>query len=174
MISVRRLGRGDEAILRYLAEHDPDFDIPDRTPTPTPLDALDDGQAAAYLADPTVLHWVALDAEDGTAGIGTGDGPQGDPEAGAVIGFLSCLLLRYRAQPARELLLYEIGVRRDRQRRGVGRTLMTEMTEWMDEHRVPEVWVGADNQGAEQFYAACGFAADVPATYMIMRRPWAT
>jgi hypothetical protein len=28
---------------------------------------------------------------------------------------------------------------------------------WMEDGDVPEVWVLADNPGAEAFYAACGF-----------------
>jgi hypothetical protein len=31
------------------------------------------------------------------------------------------------------------------------------MLRWMREEGVPEVWVLADNPGAEAFYAACGF-----------------
>jgi GNAT superfamily N-acetyltransferase len=58
---------------------------------------------------------------------------------------------------ARELLLYSIGVRSSHRRRGVGTSLVREMLRWMEDAGVPEVWVLADNPGAEAFYAACGF-----------------
>jgi ribosomal protein S18 acetylase RimI-like enzyme len=149
MATIRRLGPGDEAVLAGLARDDPDFDIPDRWPPADALQPLADEEAAAYLADPTVLFWVAeTDAR--------------------VVGFLTCIVMRYRAQPGRELMLYEIGVRRDARRRGIGRSLVDVMTEWMKANGVAEVWLGADNPGAEQFYLACGFAYDNPATYMIL------
>lgn len=37
---------------------------------------------------------------------------------------------------------------------------MKELDAWMAEHGVATVWVLADNEGAEAFYAACGFARD--------------
>ncbi|MDQ1681167.1 MAG: hypothetical protein QOI42_2026 [Frankiaceae bacterium] len=148
MATIRRLGPGDEAVLAHLARHDPDFDI-DRRPPAEPLQPLPDAEATAYLADPTVLFWVA-------------------EAAGEVLGFLSCIVMLYRAQPGRELMLYEIGVRRDARRRGLGRALVDAMTQWMRSNGVPEVWLGADNSGAEQFYLACGFVYDTPAAYMIL------
>jgi GNAT superfamily N-acetyltransferase len=54
-------------------------------------------------------------------------------------------------------LLYSIGVRRAHRRRGVGRALVDEMFDWSRDHGLDEVWVLADNPGAEAFYAACGF-----------------
>ncbi|MCU1678732.1 MAG: hypothetical protein JWM93_3490 [Frankiales bacterium] len=152
MVDVRRLGPGDEGVLRLLAERDPEFDIDDRAGPSEPLDPLTDEQARAYVADPTVLFWVAEVRDE-------------------IVGFLSCNVTRYRAQPPRELLLYEIGVHRDHRRRGIGRSLVEVMTEWMDANGIPEVWLGADNAGAEQFYLACGFTYDDPAAYMILRRP---
>ena len=153
MTDIHRLAAGDEAVLRLLAERDPEFDIRERNGAPpAPQEPLTDEQARTYLADPTVLFWIAENGPD-------------------VVGFLSCNVMPYRAQPARELMLYEIGVHRDHRRRGIGRRLVAEMTAWMDEHAVPEVWLGADNPGAEQFYLACGFEVDDPATYMILRRP---
>ena len=152
MANLRRLRAGDEHILRLLAERDPEFDIADRQPAPEALDPLNDDEARRYLSDPTVLFWVAQHGAD-------------------VVGFLSCNVMPYRAQPARELMLYEIGVHRDHRRRGIGRALVAAMTDWMTENGVPEVWLGADNPGAEQFYLACGFEKDDPATYMILRPP---
>jgi GNAT superfamily N-acetyltransferase len=132
---IRRLGAGDEHVLGLLAEQAPEFDLARRTAPERPLPPSD---AAAYLADPGVLHWVA-------------------EEDGRVLGELLCHVLRLPSRHTRELLLYSIGVRAGDRRRGVGKALVAEMLGWMQEADVPEVWVLADNPGAEAFYAACGF-----------------
>ena len=133
--TVRRLGPGDEPLLEMLAEQAPEFDLAGRSSPERPLSASD---AAAYLADPGVLHWVA-------------------EEDGLVIGELLCHVLRMPSRHPCELLLYSIGVRASDRRRGVGKELVEEMLRWMKDAGVPEVWVLADNPGAEAFYATCGF-----------------
>lgn len=135
-ISVRRLRPGDEALLAALAGEADDFDLASAS---APEDPLSDAGAAAYLADPAVLHWVA---EDG----------------GHLVGELLCHVLRLPSGKGRELLLYAIGVRSAYRRRGVGTALVREMLGWARREGVEEVWVVADNPGAEAFYAACGFA----------------
>jgi GNAT superfamily N-acetyltransferase len=145
---VRRLGPGDEPVLETLAREDAAFDLEGRVDAPEkPLDAA---AAAAYLADPGVLHWVAEDA-------------------GAVVGFLLCHVLRLRHGAPRELLLYEIGVRATHRRRGVGRLLLGAMDAWMAEQGVAVVWVLADNPGAEAFYRACRFLPNDPQPVMLER-----
>jgi predicted N-acetyltransferase YhbS len=134
--TIRRLGPGDEHVLELLAREAPEFDLAGRTSPERPLSAHD---AADYLADPSVLHWVA-------------------EEDGLVVGELLCHFLRLPSKAGRELLLYSIGVRASERRRGVGRELVQEMLRWAEEAGVAEVWVLADNPGAEAFYAACGFA----------------
>ena len=137
-ISVRLLGPGDEPVLRLLSEQEGAFDIEGRGEPSTPPEPAD---AAAYLADPAVLHWVAeLDGE--------------------VVGFNLCYVLRRRSETPRELLLFEIGVRHDARRRGAGRALIAAMRDWMERERIAETWVLADNPGAIAFYAACGFVRD--------------
>jgi N-acetylglutamate synthase-like GNAT family acetyltransferase len=88
-----------------------------------------------------VLHWVA-------------------EEDGVVVGHLLCYVELRRAGEARQLLLYEIGVRQASRRRGVGTRLMQAMRQWMKDEGVVEAWVLADNPRAKAFYAACGFARD--------------
>lgn len=134
-LAVRRLGPGDEPVLALLAEEAPDFDLAGRSGPEPPLPPA---QAARYLAEPGVLHWVA-------------------EEDGRVVGELLCHLLPLPSGAGRELLLYSVGVRAGRRRRGVGTALLGEMRRWMDEAGVPEAWVLADNPGAEAFYAASGF-----------------
>jgi GNAT superfamily N-acetyltransferase len=137
-MTIRRLGPGDEPVLALLAREAPEFDIAGRT---APEEPLPPGEAAAYLADPAVLHWVA-------------------EEDGRIVGELLCHLLRLPSRDGLELLLYSIGVRASHRRRGVGRALVEEMLRWMRAEGVREVWVLADNPGAEEFYAACGFRHD--------------
>jgi GNAT superfamily N-acetyltransferase len=131
-VTIRRLGPGDEPVLRLLAAEAPDFDLPGREPQP-PLSAED---AAGYLSSTWVLHWVA-------------------EEDGSVLGDIVChvIPLPHRGP---ELLLYSIGVRAAHRRRGIGRALVAEMFRWAAANRMREVWVLADPE-AEAFYEACGF-----------------
>jgi GNAT superfamily N-acetyltransferase len=134
-IEIRRLGPGDEGVLASLAREADDFDLAETSRPEQPLPA---SAATAYLADPAVLHWVA-------------------EVGGLVVGELLCHLLRLPSGHGRELLLYAIGVRSAHRRRGIGSALVREMLAWARDERVEEVWVLADNPGAEAFYAACGF-----------------
>lgn len=148
-IAIRRLTSDDEEILALLARDDEDFDVDDRGKERAPLPSA---VARQFLGDANVLVWIA-------------------EEGAAVVGFLSCQLVRRRAD-APELLLYEIGVREAHRRRGVGRALVDTMSTWMSAHAVAEVWVLADNNGAVAFYRACGFAVpDGQATYMTRIAP---
>jgi ribosomal protein S18 acetylase RimI-like enzyme len=140
--TIRRLGGDDVSLLDVIARAESDFDVDGRS---APRETTDG--ARAFLEDPSVLFFVAEDA-------------------GELVGFLSCQLIRRRAD-APELLLYEIGVRSRQRRRGVGRALVDAMTRWMDAREIREVWVLADNDDAVAFYRACGFTvSDGPAIYM--------
>jgi ribosomal protein S18 acetylase RimI-like enzyme len=144
-VSIKRLGPGDEGILDLLAREDAEFDLEGRS---GPLEPLKPVMAQRYLANPAVLHWVALEGE-------------------AVAGFLYCIHLPLRSGDGHELLLYEIGVRQSERRRGIGRALLTHMETWMQQNGVGVVWLGADNAAAVEFYRACGFAAEAEqAVYM--------
>jgi aminoglycoside 3-N-acetyltransferase I len=135
---IRRLGPGDEAVLAVLAADEADFDLEERSGPRAPAVGAD---AAEYLGDENVLHWVA-------------------EEEGVVLGHLLAYLERRRAAPARQLLLYEIGVREAHRRRGIGTALVGAMCAWMADHDVAEAWVPADSGEAEAFHAACGFVRD--------------
>jgi GNAT superfamily N-acetyltransferase len=88
--------------------------------------------------DPSVLQWVA-------------------EEGDAVVGFLYAYVERRRTRDPFQILLYEIEVEDGRRREGIGRALVAALETWMGERGIAEVWVLADNPGAEAFYAACGF-----------------
>ena len=137
-IQVRRLGPGDEVVLKQLAADEPDFDVPGRSQPAEPVSRAD---AAAYLADPTVLHWVAEDDD-------------------YVVGDLLCYVERRSTGRPRDLLLYEIGVRERYRRQGIGTMLLEAMGKWMEDESVKDDWVLADNPEAEKFYTSFGFARD--------------
>jgi ribosomal protein S18 acetylase RimI-like enzyme len=142
------LGPDDVAILEHLAVNDPDFDLDGQG---EPLEPLSPSAARRFLADPAVLFWVAR-------------------QDGEVAGFLYCLLVPLRSSEEQELLLYEIGVRRECRRRGVGRLLLDHMEGWMRTNGVGEVWVFADNQVAVNFYRSREFAvAESQPVYMTHR-----
>lgn len=137
-IAIRRLGPEDEPVLELLAKEDADFDVEGRGTPRKPLEADD---ARRYLANPSVLYWVAYEGNE-------------------VVGSLYCALLPLRSDNGRELLLYEIGVRKLWRRRGVGRALMAHMEEWMRANGVADVWVLADNPVAVDFYRANEFLVE--------------
>lgn len=136
--SVRLLRPGDEGIIHALAIEDADFDVEGRGRSLEPLSPF---EARDYLNNPSVLHWVALEQ----------DSP---------VGFLVCIVIPLRAGSGRELLLYEVGVRINRRRQGIGRALLKQMREWMGSNEVTDVWVLADNPEAVEFYSSCGFTTE--------------
>jgi ribosomal protein S18 acetylase RimI-like enzyme len=148
-IAIRRLGPDDEAALTLLAREDADFDLAGRGGSVAPLSP---GGARAHLANPAVLHWVA-ERQD------------------VVVGFLFCQHLSLRSDSGSEVLLYEIGVRDGARRQGVGRALLDALYSWMADNEVEEVWVGADNPGAIDFYRACGFETDETSRFMARMAP---
>ena len=111
-LSVKLLGPDECADAGASSRcNDPDFDLEGRGEA---LEPLSPQAARRFLADPAVLFWVAR-------------------EDGHVAGFLYCLLVPLRSSDEQELLLYEIGVRAEWRRRGVGRLLLDHM-EGMDAH----------------------------------------
>lgn len=145
MADVRRLGPGDEAVLDLVGRDEGDFGAdpaaPARPATPQP---------AAYLADPSVLHWVAEDGDE-------------------VVGHLLCYVQPRRAGDARQVLVYEIGVRAAHRRRGIGRALVAELDAWMAANGVAAAWLLAD-AGAVPFYEACGFEVAAEQSTLMRRR----
>jgi len=147
-VRIRLLGPGDEPVLAALARDEAAFDLAGRGLS---RPALEPAAAAGYLADAHVLHWVA-------------------EEDRGVVGHLLCQVQRRRAGEAAQLMLYEIGVRDDRRRRGIGTALVAEMDRWMRAAGIERVWVLADNEGAETFYEACGFSRDERQPVQMSRR----
>ena len=137
-LAVRRIGPADAGALIALAATDNLFD---EDPRIAPSGELNPDGAREFLADPSVLFWLA---ESG----------------GQTVGFLHCCIQRRRTPgPWAELLLMEMGTRAGWRRRGIGRALIAEMEAWMRGNAVTEVWVPA-NTYAVGFYRKCGFAMD--------------
>ena len=107
----------------------------------TPNEPSDPARVRAFLADPTVLFWLAE--------------RDGDPVA-----MLHCYVQRRYADGASaELLLYEIGTHADHRRQGIGRALLDSMEAWMRMNALDVVWVPAAGT-AIAFYKACGYGVD--------------
>src|SRR5262249_34018825 len=144
-VVIRRLGPPAASVLTLLAREDAAFHLEGQGRTETPLAPRG---ASAFLSDPDLLTWAAFAGQE-------------------VVGFVFCHVLRMRKEPARELLLYEIGVRSGWRRQGVGRRLVAAMVDWMRAEGIFTAWVLAGHEGAERFYAACGFGPGPgPATYL--------
>jgi ribosomal protein S18 acetylase RimI-like enzyme len=147
-VAIKLLSPNDAQLLEHLAVNDPAFDLDGRG---EPLEPLSSAAAQRFLADPAVLFWVARDGDE-------------------VAGFLYCLQVPLRMSDEQELLLYEIGVRKEWRRKRVGRLLLDHMEGWMRTNGVGEVWVCADNPAAVAFYRACSFDAPTEQpTYMTHR-----
>jgi ribosomal protein S18 acetylase RimI-like enzyme len=137
-IAIRRLTSEDGVVLEVIARDAGEFDITGRSEPVKPLEPVN---ARTFLTHPDILFWAAEQDDQ-------------------VAGFLLCFVQYLWHQPFRELMLYEIGVRESARRKGIGRSLIDTMETWMLEHRIADVWVPADNPGAEAFYQACGFERD--------------
>jgi len=100
---------------------------------------LDDRAAARFLANERNHLLVAFE----------GDEP---------VGMLLAHELDRRHGDEQKMFLYEIDVREDRRRRGIGRALMARFGELCRECGYPVAWVLTDDENptATAFYAACG------------------
>ena len=145
--TVRSLEPGDEHALEILATDAADFGLSDDGRRLTALDAQ---QAALYVRDPSVVHWVALYGDE-------------------LVGSLVTIVLPLPVSPGSELLLYEIGVRASRRRQGVGSALIRQMDDWMAIRAIETVWVLADDEEAQEFYGSCGFESQHPSPAYMLR-----
>jgi aminoglycoside 3-N-acetyltransferase I len=78
-----------------------------------------------------------------------------------IVGGLTAHTLPMTRSASREVFIYDIAVRRDHQRRGVGRLLVTQLRELARDHGIDDLFVAADNEDthALEFYRALGGAA---------------
>jgi ribosomal protein S18 acetylase RimI-like enzyme len=138
--AIRRLERGDEAMLTTLANDGTRYaeDGEDESESPLPPD-----DASAFLADDHTHLLIAFD-EDAS------DAPP--------LGFVVANELCHRHSFARMLIVYEIGVDREHRRRGVGRALLDAVAEIARDRGIPEGFVltNESNRPAMALYAAAG------------------
>jgi len=136
---TRRLGAGDRDLARatfaMMAEV---FDEPRR--------ALPDDYVDVLLARADFWAFAALEAD-------------------APVGGITAHVLPMTRSPSRELFVYDIAVREDRQRRGVGRTMLVELIAQAATAGIGSVFVAVADEDvhAMDFYRAVG-GAESPVT----------
>jgi aminoglycoside 3-N-acetyltransferase I len=82
-------------------------------------------------------------------------------DAGAVVGGVTAHTLPMTRSPSAELFIYDLAVRADRQRRGIGRALLTELLSLAAAAGIHTSFVAADDEDAHalDFYRALGGVA---------------
>ncbi len=85
-----------------------------------------------------------------------------------VIGFLTAYLLQRLDKRRAEVLLYEIAVSEQFQKKGVGKKLVEAVKKWAKGRDADEVWVLTynSNQAAMSLYKSAGGEEDMPGTRM--------
>jgi aminoglycoside 3-N-acetyltransferase I len=88
-----------------------------------------------------------------------------------VIGGLTAHTLPMTRTESREIFIYDIAVRRDHQRRGVGRALMTHLGQAAADAGIREIFVPAEAEDLEaiEFYRGIG-GAEIPVAFFTFSR----
>lgn len=141
MLETRRLGKGDAVVAKAM------FSTMAAVFEGEEAQPLDEGHVASLLARHDFWALVAM-------------------EDGAVVGGLTAHALPMTRSHSTELFIYDLAVRADRQRRGVGRALVTRLRSLAREAGIETTFVAADDEdtGALEFYRALGGAAS-PVTF---------
>lgn len=140
-MDVRRLGPGDEAVALALFE--------------TLVEVFEEGDGEGLSRREPLGHAEArslLQRRDFWALAAT--------EGEVVVGGLTAHTLPMTRSRARELFIYDLAVRADRQRRGVGRALVTELLSLARAAGIEATFVAADSEDTQalDFYRAVGGA----------------
>jgi aminoglycoside 3-N-acetyltransferase I len=149
---VRRLGPHDEAIAQQMfATLAAEFGEDDKGPNAGP--PLDEDYVQGLLSKRDFWAVVAIDGSD-------------------VVGGVTGHALPMTRDPSSELFIYDLAVRSDRQRRGIGRALITELLALASAAGIKTSFVPADNEDehALEFYRALGGDA-APVTIFTFARP---
>ena len=138
MAEVRRLRPGDDAVAREMFELMADVFGEDE----------EGGADGDPLRDDDVMS--LLEREDFWAVVAT--------EGERVVGGLTAHALPMTRNRSTELFIYDLAVRADRQRRGIGRTLVTELLALARSSGIDTAFVPAENEDmhALDFYRAVG------------------
>ena len=86
------------------------------------------------------------------------------------VGFLTAYRLQRFDTRKAEVLLYEIGVDPDYQRRGIGTAMVAACKDWARAVGAHEIWVLTehDNRAAKALYASTGGIEEAPGTVMFV------
>ncbi len=94
-------------------------------------------------------------------------------EAGEVVGGLTAHVLPMTRSRSTELFIYDLAVRADRQRRGIGRALVTELRSLGEQAGIDTAFVPADDEDmhALEFYRAVGGVPSAVTFFTFTRMP---
>jgi ribosomal protein S18 acetylase RimI-like enzyme len=136
-IVIRRLRPGDEGVLRTLTADNDRYEVPGSPPRELPVP--DRATAARFLRTAGNHVLVAFDGHE-------------------QVGFLLAYELLRRHGDEAKMHLYEIGVREDQRRRGIGRRLLEAFADLCRERGARRAFVLTDeaNEAAMAFYAEMG------------------
>jgi ribosomal protein S18 acetylase RimI-like enzyme len=146
--AVRELGPGDEQVLRRLSAESAAFDV--EGAEPRPREPLSGEAARRFLSDPGTHLFVAFERDE-------------------PVGMLLAYDLLRRHCDERMAHVYELGVRRDRRRRGVGRRLFEAFRARCRASGIRAAYVltESSNEEAIAFYASVGGRRPDPDTIEI-------
>lgn len=118
-----------------------------------PRDDLPEDHVAALLANPVFWAFAALADDD-------------------VVGGLTAHALPMTSSRSSEMFIYDLAVRAERRRQGVGRALVAELRQQASEAGIDTVFVPADDEDEEaiEFYRAVG-GTPSPVTFFTFGRP---
>jgi ribosomal protein S18 acetylase RimI-like enzyme len=136
-VRVRRLMTGDEAVVQRLTADADRFEVPGTPPRNLPVPRTE--VAARFLTVETNHLLVAFDRDE-------------------PVGLLLAYELPRRHGDEPKMHLYEIGVREDYRRRGIGRSLIESFAELARARGARRAFVLTDesNRAAMAFYASTG------------------
>lgn len=137
-LTTRRLEAGDGSLVRHLSLESSRFDV--EPPAPGKYEPLGQEATARLLGDSRTHFLVAEDN-------------------GEVLGFLMAHELLRRHGTERMAVLYEIGVRADCRRQGIGRLLLRHFADLCKARAIRSAFVLTEDSNPEAMalYAGCGW-----------------
>ncbi len=150
-MKIRRLRHGDEALARAMFSTMAEV-FGEDSESPKSNGPLDDAYVRGLLGRGEFWALVALDED-------------------VVVGGITAHALPMTRSQDTELFIYDLAVRTDRQRRGIGRRLVTELLDQARAEGIGITFVPADNEDthALEFYRSVG-GEESPVTFFTFSR----